>query len=101
MDGPQTRPERADGPLRSTELYSLTSNYEFLLQSTKSPFTSETVLLQLNFPAFLRDSTRAAAPQREAIANRVSTNAIALTNFLASVNLAIRHEVSSYVMASC
>ena len=86
------------GPQNCTTLPVIT-NFFYNLQNPH--FTSETALLQLNFPAFLRDSTRAAAPQREAIANRVSTNAIALTNFLASVNLKIRHGVSSYVKASC
>ena len=49
--------------------------------------TIETALLQLDFPAFLREGQRPAAKRHNAILRRVSTNAIALTNFGASANL--------------
>src|SRR6266446_5385703 len=51
-----------------------------------SPFL-EAALLQLNFPAFLRENTWTAAPRGEAIVIRVPTNAIALTDFLTSAKL--------------
>jgi hypothetical protein len=44
-------------------------------------------LLQLNFPAFLRECARAAAPQSKAITKPGPTNAVALTDFLASAEL--------------
>jgi hypothetical protein len=57
----------------------------------KNPYVKQlslkAALLQLNFPAFLRESARAAAPQTKAIAKRGPPNAIALTDFLASAEL--------------
>ena len=47
----------------------------------------EAALLQLDFPAFLRERTRAATPCGEAIGIKVPTNAIALTSLAASGNL--------------
>ncbi len=49
--------------------------------------TLETVLLQLNFPAFLRESTRTAAKHLAAVAHRASTNAIAIANLATRANL--------------
>ena len=51
-------------------------------ESTDKPSTSllKTSLFQLDFPAFLRDRTRTTEERAEAIATRVATNAIALTN---------------------
>jgi hypothetical protein len=57
----------------------------------KNPYVKQlslkAALLQLNFPAFLRESARAAAPQTKAIAKRGPPNAIAFTDFLASAEL--------------
>jgi hypothetical protein len=47
----------------------------------------ETVLLQLNFAAFLSESTHEAEPRCDAILNRASMNAIALPNLFTNVNL--------------
>jgi hypothetical protein len=47
----------------------------------------EAALLQLDFPAFLRERTRAATPCGEAIGINVPMNAIALTSLGASGNL--------------
>jgi hypothetical protein len=47
----------------------------------------ETVLLQLNFPAFLHEGAWAAETRREAIEEPVSVNAIAATNVAAKRNL--------------
>ncbi len=54
----------------------------------------EAALLQLDFPAFLRERTRAATPCGEAIGVNVPTNAIALTSLGASGNLINRRGVS-------
>jgi hypothetical protein len=60
-------------------------------RSKKSPSVTslslKAALLQLDFPAFLRESARAAAPRTKAIAKCGPTNAIALTDFLASAEL--------------
>src|SRR5882757_881624 len=58
---------------------------------------SKTALLQLDFPAFLRERTRATKTRGEAIAIRVPTNAIALTSFFATVNLSGASR--NYIMA--
>ena len=50
----------------------------------------ETALLQLDFPAFLRERTAVAAPRRETIGASVAANVIALTDFFASGNLGRR-----------
>ena len=44
-------------------------------------------LLQLDFPSFLRERARTAAPRTKAIARRLPTNAIALTDLLANAEL--------------
>jgi hypothetical protein len=47
----------------------------------------ETALLQLDFPSFLRERTRAAKKPNETVAIHVPTNAIALASVGASCNL--------------
>jgi hypothetical protein len=47
----------------------------------------EAALLQLDFPAFLRERTRAATPCSKTIGVSVPTNVIALTSLGASGNL--------------
>jgi hypothetical protein len=54
---------------------------------TTSLSESVAALLQLDFPAFLREGTRAATPCGEAIGINVPTNVIALTGLGASGNL--------------
>ena len=60
---------------------------EYILPETRSESTDKpssllkTSLFQLDFPAFLRGRTRFTEARAEAIATRVATNAIALTNF--------------------
>lgn len=68
------------------------ANLKFLNRQTDFNFTFihsfiKAALLQLDFPAFLRQRTRAATPRGEAIAIRVPTNPIAFTSFGTSVNL--------------
>jgi hypothetical protein len=48
---------------------------------------SHVPLLQLDFPAFLGECTRAATPRRKAVVDRAAIDAIALANFLARVDL--------------
>jgi len=66
-------------------------HYHYPLRSIKKYASvtslSKAALLQLDFPAFLRESARAAAPQGKAIAKRGPTNGIAFTDFLASAEL--------------
>ena len=50
----------------------------------------ETTLLQIDFPAFLRERTAVAAKSRETIGESVAENVIALTDFFASGNLGRR-----------
>lgn len=61
-----------------------------LNQSPSHPQSSpETVLLQFDFPTFLRERTRAAAHGGETIRTRAPTNAIALANFGTMLNLGV------------
>jgi hypothetical protein len=55
----------------------------------------ETALLQLDFPAFLRERTAVAAESREAIGESVAANVIALTDFFASGNLGRRIRIKN------
>ena len=50
----------------------------------------ETALLQIDFPAFLRERTGVAATRRETIGESVAANVIALTDFFASGKLGHR-----------
>jgi hypothetical protein len=63
------------------------------------------VLLQLNFPVFLRESARAAAPRTKAVATRTPTNAIAIANFAAIANLSrggrVKGIVYKYAFCQC
>jgi hypothetical protein len=74
-------------------LYKFQSSIIIILfdRSKNNPdFTSlslKAVLLQLNFPAFLRESARVAPLRSKAIDTYGPTNSIALTDFLASAEL--------------
>jgi hypothetical protein len=62
---------------------------EIILSHRQTPLDKhlEAVFLQLDFPAFLGERTRAAEPGHEDIANRISTSAIALTDLFTGTNL--------------
>lgn len=75
--------------LRSNEcaqLPSIAENTKFGYP-TSLHVTLETVFLQLNFPALLRESARAATPCTKAVATCAPTNAIAIANIAATTNL--------------
>jgi hypothetical protein len=77
------------------KIYAVASAHNNCQDSTVAEITKfgyptsllETVLLQLNFPVFLRESARAAAPRTKAVATCTPTNAIALAKFAAIANL--------------
>jgi hypothetical protein len=72
--------------------YSFQNRHHYLVRSIENnlhvaSLSLKAALLQLDFPAFLRESAWAAAPRSKAIAKRVPTNTIALTGFFTSAEL--------------